>query len=698
MYIRGDYVFYNEFERLTIILLKILLNGTGELDMSLKSVNVEITKEHFERSIKGSPREAIKELIWNACDADAQNIEVCFGYDGLPGAETVSDIYVKDDGHGIPADCIEENFGKYGLSRKSYSEKSPGGRIYHGKLGQGRYKALAAGNFVDWNSVFKTEDGSLCSSEIHINSGSRMSISYNEVAEKTSAEHTGTTVHIHGIPDDKIDIVSKLTNSMEIMEDLLTTFAPYLLAYTGITIKYNGITVDPDRHIEKQDEKELVFEEEGKEPVRARVSVITWKQAQSNQLYICGSSGVVYAELPSNLKKKTRVSIYLLGDLFEQLHRENLLGMGRANPAYDFFETEAIKFAKELISEHETEEAATEIAQIKEEGVYPYEGEPEDEVNKAEREVFDVFAVQVNRAVPQLRTSPRQTKKLTYRLMREAINTNPSSIKTILTEVFSLTQQQQDDLAELLTHTRLPDIIDTAKTVSDRLIFLQILEKMVYNDAVGKPIKERTQFHKVLLKELWVFGEKYVLGTSDQSLKNLLHEHIRCLGRDMLIPEIPPEATEDLSRIPDICLFRQICPSYEQYEHLVIELKRPTLTLTKKELDQIEDYAMKVVENPLFDKATTKWRFILLGKDFDGYVINRLRNRTQGEGNLYNSEDGSVAISVLKWSTVIQDNKFKYEFLRKKLNHQLNDDPNFASDYLRVKHAELFPAEEKETK
>ena len=87
--------------------------------MVYKSVNVEITQEHFERSIKGSPREAIKELIWNACDADAQNIEVSFGYDGLPGAETVSDIYVKDDGHGIPVDCIEEYFGKYGLSRKS---------------------------------------------------------------------------------------------------------------------------------------------------------------------------------------------------------------------------------------------------------------------------------------------------------------------------------------------------------------------------------------------------------------------------------------------------------------------------------------------------------------------------------------------------------------------------------------------------
>ena len=90
--------------------------------MAYKSVNVEITQEHFDRSIKGSPKEAVKELIWNACDADAKNIEVSFDYDGIAGAESVSDIYVKDDGHGIAIDHIEEYFGKYGRSQKTYSD------------------------------------------------------------------------------------------------------------------------------------------------------------------------------------------------------------------------------------------------------------------------------------------------------------------------------------------------------------------------------------------------------------------------------------------------------------------------------------------------------------------------------------------------------------------------------------------------
>lgn len=660
--------------------------------MAYKSVNVEITQEHFDRSIKGSPKEAVKELIWNACDADAKNIEVSFDYDGIAGAESVSDIYVKDDGHGIAIDRIEEYFGKYGRSQKTYSDKSPGGRIYHGKLGQGRYKSLAAGNFLDWDSVFRDESGTLLRCEIHINSASRMNISYSETAEKAEPEHTGTIVHIHGIPDEKIGFITKMAEPMETIPDLLATFAPYLLAYTDITIKYNGVTVDPAQQIKSQEDQELVYEEDGKEPIKARLSAITWKEAQFNKLYICGSSGVVYAEMDYTPLKRTSTSLYLMGDLFEQMHRDNTLAMGNTNPAYAYFEEEAKKFARALVGEQEEEDAAVEIARIKEEGIYPYDGEPEDDMKKAERDVFDVFAVQVNRAVPQLKSSSRQTKKLTYRLMREAINTNPASIKTILTEVFNLTQQQQDDLAELLTHTSLPDIIDTAKTVSDRLVFLQVLEEMVYNDSVGKAIKERTQFHKVLLKELWIFGEKYTLGTSDQSLRNLLKAHLNCLGRDELTPEIPPEAVEDLTRIPDLCLFQQICPSYENFEHLVIELKRPTLTLSLKEMDQIRDYALTVAENPMFDKTRTKWHFVLLGQRLDQHVQRALRNQTVGEGNFYNADN--VSISVFEWSKIIQDNKLKYEYLRRKLNHQLSSDPNFASDYLRTKHAELFPTEE----
>ena len=184
---------------------------------------------------------------------------------------------------------------------------------------------------------------------------------------------------------------------------------------------------------------EFIFgRQEGKPPVEARVVAISWKQAQFAKIYICGSSGVVYDEKDYAPLKKTATSVYLMGDHFEKMHRENLLAMGAADPAYAFFEDEAKKFVKEFVGEQEADDAAAEIGRLKVEGIYPYQGEPEDEVTKAERDVFDVLAVEVNRAVPQLKAAGRETKKLTYRLIREAVNTNPASIKTILTEVFNL--------------------------------------------------------------------------------------------------------------------------------------------------------------------------------------------------------------------------------------------------------------------
>lgn len=658
--------------------------------MGYKSISVEMTPEHFDRSIKGSPKEAIKELIWNTFDADAKNVEVSFTYGGISGAEQITDIYVRDDGHGIPYENVSEYFGKYGRSQKSVSDKSPGGRLYHGKLGQGRYKALSIASFADWETTFKSRDGKMYRYEIRINFNSRMDVTFSDSAVPVESQVCGTVVHLHGIHNEKIGTISKLADNTLMVPELLLTFAPYLHAYSDITLRYNGIAIDPANYIEHEEEQKYTYNEAEKPAIYARALFIRWKQSISGKEYICGNSGVVYDEKEYAPLKIGKLSLYLLSEHFEKMHKENTLIMGLADPAYAYFEDEAKKHIKAMLNQLENDDAVAEIGRLRAEGSYPYSEEPTDDVGKAEQSMFDLLAVEVNRVVPQLRSAPPQAKKLTYRLMREAINTNPSSIKTILAEVFNLSKEKQDELAELLTHTHLPEIVDTAKTVADRLNFIYVLEQMVYNDSIGKPIKERTQFHRILLKELWVFGEKYALGTSDQSLRNLLMAHIHSLGRDKLIPDIPPEATDDLTRIPDICLFQKICPGYEQYEHLVIELKRPTLTLTKKEVDQIEDYAMTVTQNPMFDKATTKWHFVLLGQDFNDYVESRLENRTEGVGNFFNSKDGSVAISVLKWSKIIQENKFKYEFLKQKLNYELSADPDYATDYLLAKHAELF--------
>ena len=37
-------------------------------------LSIQISKEHIDRNSAATPKEAIKELIWNACDADAKGV------------------------------------------------------------------------------------------------------------------------------------------------------------------------------------------------------------------------------------------------------------------------------------------------------------------------------------------------------------------------------------------------------------------------------------------------------------------------------------------------------------------------------------------------------------------------------------------------------------------------------------------------
>lgn len=141
-----------------------------------------------------------------------------------------------------------------------------------------------------------------------------MDISISDSLKMVTDCGTGTIVHIHGIPEEQAHSVTKLAENNNIISELLSTFAPYLMAYSDVTIKYNGVIVDPTKQIKTQVEKELSYQEEGKPETKARVVAIQWKQSQFSKLYICGSSGVVYAEDEYSPLKKAAISVYIMSD------------------------------------------------------------------------------------------------------------------------------------------------------------------------------------------------------------------------------------------------------------------------------------------------------------------------------------------------------------------------------------------------
>jgi HSP90 family molecular chaperone len=119
-------------------------------------VSVEVQNDHLEKLAAAKrPILAIAELIWNALDADAKLVTVQLERNGLDGIDL---IRVRDDGHGIAHDEALTVFKKLGGSWKRQEHRSKGDRrILHGKDGQGRYKAFALGDSVNWFTRYKAD-------------------------------------------------------------------------------------------------------------------------------------------------------------------------------------------------------------------------------------------------------------------------------------------------------------------------------------------------------------------------------------------------------------------------------------------------------------------------------------------------------------------------------------------------------------
>ncbi|EAN6817639.1 DNA mismatch repair protein, partial [Salmonella enterica] len=123
--------------------------------MAEKSFNVEVQIDYLDKVSKSSALQAIAELVWNALDADAENV-----YVDLTESELgLSHIFIRDDGNGIPYENAEKLFSSLGGSWKKdkvLSERKS--RFLHGKEGQGRFKAFSIGRYIEWNTTYLLDD------------------------------------------------------------------------------------------------------------------------------------------------------------------------------------------------------------------------------------------------------------------------------------------------------------------------------------------------------------------------------------------------------------------------------------------------------------------------------------------------------------------------------------------------------------
>ena len=309
--------------------------------------------------------------------------------------------------------------------------------------------------------------------------------------------------------------------------------------------------------------------------------------------------------------------------------------------------------------------------------IHTRKGKNSNPVIAAEQQVFDVVAVQVHTLHPTFRQSDLDNKRLTLILIRKALESNPSTLISLLQSFLDLPEDEKKQLATLLGRTTLSSIIKAATVVSDRLDTIQAFDHILFDEPWKERLLERTQLHRLLAHELWLLGEEFDLATDDEGLRTVLLKHAGILGRTDLAPDVDVKLIDGKDGIPDLMLWHRGKVDRELFEHLVVELKRPRDFLGEEEITQTRKYAFAVANDERFNTSKVRWRFVLLGNDLNDYAKSEASQDHLPPGCVY--KKGNVSVWVQRWSDVLADAKARYEFFREKLNVQASSAEGMAS-------------------
>jgi DNA mismatch repair enzyme (predicted ATPase) len=646
--------------------------GVGELVLQASNDFVaRIARE-------SDPVHAIVELVWNAIDGEATTVRVELGRDVT---DSISVVRVVDDGHGISSDEVEATFGRIGGSWKRPGAKSKNGMRYlHGRLGQGRLRAFALGSRVVWSSISDNSAGERQEVTISGSRGNRERFQWS--ATPSTEPKTGTTVTAYN--DQQRSLGALEVNST--VPALRSPFAPVLINDQSLTITFDGTTLDPMQEIAYDTRIPAQFGESNQH--EAVVRIIEWRSGKHRAIYFGQDDDHFPYETPgSDFESQFAYSAYVTWPHLGQ-DEIALLGFGdMAGGVVGELWTAVRNTIHQYFIGRRRQLRREQIERWKESGIYPYLGEPTSEPERAERTVFEVVAGTLVQHIPKI----NKNAQLTLTLLRDAVRHDPDKLTVILHEVVSLSAADRDTLTRLLSETTLSAIIRSANLVASRHKFLAGLEHLLFDPNDSNDVGERDHLHKILERELWVFGEGYHLLSSERSLTELLRNHLKLEGLP-ITGVAPVKRWDGKSGRTDLHLAAR-AKEHDRIRNLVVELKAPGVVAHRKEIDQVEDYANAILSTPAFRGDKASWDLILVVTDYDDVV----RRRIDGDRDigLYLDPEKEpdrplVRAYVRRWRDIIDENKRRLDYMTSALEH----DPSIADglEYVRQEYRDLLPA------
>lgn len=635
---------------------------------------VRVEGDHLKKLASAKPIHAVAELIWNAVDADATRVDLEIESDDI----AMRSVTIRDNGHGIPYSDVEAVFGKLGGSWKAHGSRSKiKGRILHGKEGKGRFKALGLGRTADWTVRYR-EGEKLLGYKITVLRDDLVDVRVTEPKEMDLTLGSGVEVRVT-----ELDRTYRSLDPQYAVQSLSEIFALYLTDYADVGIFIERERLDPSKLIAGRERFDLApIVDEGKE-YPAQLEVIQWTSASERWFFLCGPEGFPFHRVtPKFHTPGFQFSAYLKSSFIEALQEQGLLDLAEMSAPLQTAYDEASERIKAHFHAKEIEAAQSEIEQWKAEEIYPYRSEPATSVEKAERQVFDIVALNVNKHLQDFAEQSKRTKAFQLRMLRQAIERGPDELQHILTEVLDLPERTQRELSKLLDEADLANVISASRLVADRLKFVHGLEALLFDHDSRQLLKERSQLHRMIAENnTWIFGEEFNLTVDDQSLTEVLRKHRKLIGDGTVIDQ-PVKRIDSKVGIVDLMLSRSVPQNHaDEREHLVVELKRPSVKVGPNEITQVKMYAFTVAEDERFRHLKTRWSFWVLSNDLAPFAQVETRQMGKARGQIFQSEDGNIEIWVKTWAEVLAECKSRMRFVQEHL--QANVDRESSLKYLK---------------
>jgi hypothetical protein len=321
---------------------------------------------------------------------------------------------------------------------------------------------------------------------------------------------------------------------------------------------------------------------------------------------------------------------------------------------------------KLFIKEHKADEL---ISKYRKQNIFPlFKNNPYDNLRKEDLEqvVKEIYCVQ-----PKIFQGLKNTQSKTIIGFLNLLldSDQRDDILNILDSIIKLSDEERKELSKTLHKTNFSAIVSLVKLLESRFNTVLALKTLVFE--LEKFTNERDHIQKIIEDNYWLFGEQYHLVSADKNFETLLNNYLSFLESNN--SNYNKITSKDRLKRPDIFIARKSDipdPKSDEYtieENIIVELKRPSVVIGKKQYDQIEEYIRIIIKEPRFSSETRKWKLILIGKDVDEWIRDKYESQN-GKGKKFLVEAiKNYEIYALKWDDLFRVFDIKHKHLINKL-------------------------------